>query len=73
MFDCLQAKENTNFVMKKLETAKKSLRTAENRHESHMHTIRDLERQLEEVDQKRREFDGQVCSELFEFKFVLDF
>lgn len=46
--------------MKKLESAKKSLRTAENRHESHMHTIRDLERQLEEIERKRRDFDGEV-------------
>jgi len=46
--------------MKKLESAKKSLRTAENRHESHMHVIRDLEKQLEEIEQKRKEFDGQV-------------
>ena len=61
-FTFSKAKENTNFVMKKLESAKKSLRTAENRHESHMHTIRDLERQLQEIDEKRRDFDGQVCA-----------
>uniref|UniRef100_H2YW14 Structural maintenance of chromosomes protein n=1 Tax=Ciona savignyi TaxID=51511 RepID=H2YW14_CIOSA len=54
------AKENTNFVMKKIESAKKSLRTAENRHESHMHVIQDLQKQLEEIEEKRREFDGQV-------------
>lgn len=47
--------------MKKLESAKKSLRTAENRHESHMHVIRDLENQLAEIEQKRKEFDNQVC------------
>nr|CAB3266384.1 structural maintenance of chromosomes protein 1A [Phallusia mammillata] len=56
----IKAKENTNFVMKKLESAKKSLRTAENRHESHMHVIKDLENQLSEIEQKRQEFDGQV-------------
>uniref|UniRef100_H2YW12 Structural maintenance of chromosomes protein n=1 Tax=Ciona savignyi TaxID=51511 RepID=H2YW12_CIOSA len=56
----IKAKENTNFVMKKIESAKKSLRTAENRHESHMHVIQDLQKQLEEIEEKRREFDGQV-------------
>uniref|UniRef100_H2YW16 SMC hinge domain-containing protein n=1 Tax=Ciona savignyi TaxID=51511 RepID=H2YW16_CIOSA len=64
----IKAKENTNFVMKKIESAKKSLRTAENRHESHMHVIQDLQKQLEEIEEKRREFDGQVngfmCVEL---------
>uniref|UniRef100_H2YW17 SMC hinge domain-containing protein n=1 Tax=Ciona savignyi TaxID=51511 RepID=H2YW17_CIOSA len=49
------AKENTNFVMKKIESAKKSLRTAENRHESHMHVIQDLQKQLEEIEEKRRD------------------
>ena len=50
--------------MKKLESAKKSLRTAENRHESHMHVIRDLENQLAEIEQKRKEFDNQVCTRI---------
>uniref|UniRef100_H2YW09 Structural maintenance of chromosomes protein n=1 Tax=Ciona savignyi TaxID=51511 RepID=H2YW09_CIOSA len=59
----IKAKENTNFVMKKIESAKKSLRTAENRHESHMHVIQDLQKQLEEIEEKRREFDGQSQNE----------
>lgn len=55
-----QAKENTNFVMKKLESAKKSLRTAEIRHESHMQVIQDLKKQLDEIQGKRREYEEQV-------------
>ncbi|XP_078487137.1 structural maintenance of chromosomes protein 1A [Ciona intestinalis] len=56
----IKAKENTNFVMKKVESAKKSLRTAENRHESHMHVIEDLQKQLQDIEERRKEFDGQV-------------
>nr|XP_039266859.1 structural maintenance of chromosomes protein 1A-like isoform X1 [Styela clava] len=56
----IKAKENTNFVMKKLESAKKSLRTAEMRHESHMHVIEDLKQQLADVESKRLEFESQV-------------
>ncbi|XP_076824452.1 structural maintenance of chromosomes protein 1A-like isoform X1 [Clavelina lepadiformis] len=56
----IKAKENTNFVMKKLESARKSLKTSESRHESHMQVIEDLKKQLQEIDEKRSEYDGEM-------------
>ena len=46
--------------MKKVESAKKSLRSAQNRYDSHVQIIKDLEKQISEIDTKRKEFEGEV-------------
>lgn len=59
----IKAKENTNFVVKKVDNAKKTLQKAEDRHKSQQMTIKDLERQIDEISSKRKEFDGEVEKE----------
>jgi len=59
----IKAKENTSYMTKKVENSKKSLKTAELRHDNHMQVIRDLKKQIHEVDAKRKEFDGEMEQE----------
>ena len=42
---------------------RKSLKTAKKQHDSHMSEIRELEKELETVEQKRAEFEEQIEQE----------
>lgn len=57
---CIKAKEKTAHMAKKLEAAKKSLKSARTAHDAHQEEIRQLEQELADVDAKRREYDEQA-------------
>ncbi|XP_072027504.1 structural maintenance of chromosomes protein 1A-like [Amphiura filiformis] len=59
----IKAKEKTSHMIKKLETAKKSLKSAKKQHDTHMSEIRELEQELETVEQKKTEFEEQIEQE----------
>ncbi|CAH1783210.1 unnamed protein product [Owenia fusiformis] len=59
----IKAKEKTSHMLKKLETAKKSLNNAKKAHESHAQEIKELEGELDDVERKRVEFEEQIEQE----------
>ncbi|XP_002735243.1 structural maintenance of chromosomes protein 1A-like [Saccoglossus kowalevskii] len=57
----IKAKEKTAHVIKKIETAsKKSLKSARKAHEAHLGEIRELERELDEVERRRLDFEERA-------------
>lgn len=50
-------------MQKKLESAKKSLTQAKKAHSAHMDDIHELEKELEEVEKKRMEYEEVVAGE----------
>ncbi|XP_022082517.1 structural maintenance of chromosomes protein 1A-like [Acanthaster planci] len=59
----IKAKEKTSHMIKKLETAKKSLKSAKKANESHMGEIKELEAELEAVEAKRLEYEERIEEE----------
>jgi len=59
----IKAKEKTAHTVKKLESAKKSLKQAKKAYDAHEDEIRQLESDLAEVENKRAEFDKIVEEE----------
>lgn len=59
----IKAKEKTAHMIKKLEGAKKSLKQAKKTHDGHEQEINELERELEDVESKRREFEERIEEE----------
>ncbi|XP_070559327.1 structural maintenance of chromosomes protein 1A-like [Ptychodera flava] len=59
----IKAKEKTSHMIKKIETAKKSLKSAKKAHESHQGEIRELERDLAEVEKRRADFEERIEEE----------
>ena len=59
----IKAKEKTAHMIKKLDGAKKSLKQAKKTHEGHEQEINELERELEDVEAKRREFEERIEEE----------
>lgn len=59
----IKSKEQVDHMKKKLESAKKSLTQAKKAHEAHMSDIRELEVELEKVEELRREFEESVAGE----------
>lgn len=59
----IKAKEKTAHMIKKLEGAKKSLKQAKKTHDNHEQEINELERELEDVESKRREFEERIEEE----------
>lgn len=59
----IKSKEQVEHMKKKLESAKKSLTQAKKAHEAHTSDIRELELELEKVEETRREFEEMVAGE----------
>ncbi|XP_077988808.1 structural maintenance of chromosomes protein 1A-like [Glandiceps talaboti] len=59
----IKAKEKTSHMIKKIETAKKSLKSAKKAHEAHQGEIRELEKDLSEVERRRVEFEERIEEE----------
>uniref|UniRef100_T1IVB8 Structural maintenance of chromosomes protein n=1 Tax=Strigamia maritima TaxID=126957 RepID=T1IVB8_STRMM len=59
----IKTKEKTTHIQKKLESAKKSLKAAKKADELHMQEIKELEKELAEVEARRNEFEEAVAGE----------
>jgi len=56
----IKAKEKSAHMIKKVETAKKSLKQAKKAEEAHQSDIQELESELRKVERKKQEFEDQV-------------
>ncbi|CAI9721520.1 maintenance of chromosomes 1A-like [Octopus vulgaris] len=59
----IKAKEKTAHMIKKLEAAKKSLKATKKTHDNHEAEIHQLEKELEEVEEKKREYEKGIEKE----------
>ena len=59
----IKAKEKTSHMIKKVEADRKSLKQAKKTHDNHEMEIRELEKELDEVDKKRQEFEERIEEE----------
>ncbi|KAL3853418.1 hypothetical protein ACJMK2_016957 [Sinanodonta woodiana] len=56
----IKAKEKTAHMIKKLDSARKSLKQAKKTHENHEQEIQELDRELQEVERKKQEFEERI-------------
>ncbi|KAL5014287.1 hypothetical protein ScPMuIL_008557 [Solemya velum] len=59
----IKAKEKTAHMIKKLDGARKSLKSAKKTHDNHEQEINELEKELEDVERKRQEYEERMEEE----------
>ena len=59
----IKAKERVAHIQKKLDSAKKSLAQALKANAAHSEDIQELEKELEEVDKRRQEYEDEIAGE----------